>query len=188
MTQAQRRVDEEYTKSVVDVVVSGATVRYPPYLFDRELDEMTEDLDRRLREQNITLEDYKRITKRTDEQIREELTPGARERLRRSLVIGKVIEMEGITVPEDDVDQRIESIASIFGKDANRYRQMMKSDTARRSVRYDLLSDRAVQRLVAIARGENPPTGESLEILSEANEPAAAPEPGPAAPEDSPAG
>jgi trigger factor len=189
LTQAQRRVEEEYTKSVVDIVVSGSTVKYPPYLFDRELEEMTEDLDRRLREQNITLEDYKRITKRTDEQIREELEPSARERLRRSLVLGKVIETEGITVPEEEVSDRIESIASIFGKDANRYRKMMSSDTARRSVRYDLLSDRAVQRLVAIAKGENPPAAESIEILSETNEPAPAgavePEPNAEAPEDS---
>ena len=170
LSQAKRRLDDEYAKSVVDIVVAGAAVKYPPYLFDRELDEMTEDLDRRLREQNLTLEDYKKVTGRTDEQIRAELEPGARERLRRSLVLSKVVTQEGLTVEEADITHRIEMIAPLFGKDAGKYRKMMSADTARRSVGYDLLSDKAVTRLVAIAKGENPPLADSLEILSEANE------------------
>ncbi len=173
VNQSKRRVDDEYAKSVVDIVVSGSTVKYPPYLFDRELEEMTQDLDRRLREQNLTLEDYKKVTGRTDEQIREELEPSARERLRRSLVISKVVETEGITVEDNEVDERIEMVAPLFGKDADRYRKMMKADNARRSVAYDLLSDKAVKRLLEIAKGENPPLPGSLEILAETNEPKA---------------
>lgn len=176
-SQAKRKLDDDYTNSVIDIVAAGATVKYPPYLFDQEIKEMTADLDRRLREQNLTLEDYKKISGRTDEQIRAELEPSARERLRRSLVISKVIELEGLTVAEDDVTRRIEMMAGLFGKDADKYRQMMKAENARRSVRYDLLSDKAVQQLVAIAKGENPPAGASLEVLSEVNEPQVEAEP-----------
>jgi trigger factor len=172
LAQAKRRLTGEYSKSVLDIVVAGSTVKYPPYLFDREIEEMTEDLDRRLREQNLTLDDYKKVTGRTDEQIREELEPSARERLRRSLVLSKVIEVEGLTVDDDTVNTRIDLLASLLGKDANKYRKMMRTDTARRSIRYDLLSDLAVQRLVAIAKGENPPLPGSIEILSEPGEPA----------------
>jgi len=169
--QAKTRLNDEYTQSVVDIVVAGSTVKYPPYLYDREIEELTQDLDRRLREQNLTLEDYKKVTGRTDEQIAEELAPSARERLRRSLVLGKVIDLEGLTVEEQDITDRIEMVAPLFGKDADKYRKMMKGADARRSVRYDLLSDKAVKQLVAIAKGENPPkAGPSLEILSEANE------------------
>ena len=171
LAQAKRRLNDEYSKSVLDIVVSGSAVKYPPYLFDREIEEMTDDLDRRLREQNLTLDDYKKVTGRTDEQIREELEPNARERLRRSLVLSKVIEAEGLTVEDEAVTHRIELMAALFGKEANKYRKMMSTDTARRSVRYDLLSDKAVQRLVAIANGENPPLPGSIEILSEPSEP-----------------
>lgn len=178
-SQGKQRYNDEYTQSVVDIVVSGSTVKYPPYLYDREIEEMTQDLDRRLREQNLTLDDYKKVTGRTDEQIREELDPSARERLRRSLVLGKVIDQEGLTVSEQDITDRIEMMAGLFGKDADKYRKMMRSEDARRSVRYDLLSDIAVRRLVAIAKGESvPEPGGSLEILSEANEvPFSHPEP-----------
>jgi trigger factor len=169
--QGKTRLNDEYTQSVVDIVVAGSTVKYPPYLYDREIEELTQDLDRRLREQNLTLEDYKKVTGRTDEQIAEELAPSARERLRRSLVLGKVIELEGLTVEEQDITDRIEMVAPLFGKDADKYRKMMKGADARRSVRYDLLSDKAVKQLVAIAKGENPPQlAASLEVLSEANE------------------
>jgi trigger factor len=176
-TRAKQRLDDEYTNSVIDIVAAAATVKYPPYLFDQEIKEMTDDLDRRLREQNLTLDDYKKVTGRTDEQIRAELEPSARERLRRSLVLSKVIELEGLTVAEEEVDDRIEMMAGLFGKDADKYRKLMKADNARRSVRYDLLSNKAVKQLVAIAKGENPAAGGSLEVLSEANEPQAEAQP-----------
>ena len=127
----------------------------------------------------MTLDDYKKVPGRTDEQIREELEPNARERLRRSLVLSKVIEAEGLTVEDEAVTHRIELMAALFGKEANKYRKMMSTDPARRSVRYDLLSDKAVQRLVAIAKGENPPLPGSIEILSEASEPDSAAETAP---------
>ena len=169
LAQAKRRVDDEYAKSAMDIVVAGATVKFPPYLLDRELEEMMNDLDRRLREQNLTLEDYKKVTKRTDEQVREELEPGARERLRRSLVLSKVIELEGLTVGDEELNSRIEVTSAFFGKDADRYRKLMHDERARRSVRYDMLSEQAVQRVVAIAKGENPPLPAKTEIVQEAH-------------------
>lgn len=164
LSQARRRVNEEYARSAVDIMVAGAAVKFPPYLLERELDDMVNDLDRRLREQNLTLEDYKKIRDLTDEKIREDLEPHARERLRRTLALAKVIELERLTVDEREVNTRIEIMSTLLGKEADRYRKLMRDDRARRSVRYDLLSERAVQRVVAIAKGENPP----LEIVQEA--------------------
>lgn len=167
LAQAKRRVDDEYAKSAMDIVVAGSTVKYPPYLLDRELEEMMGDLDRRLREQNLTLEDYKKVTNRTDEQVREELEPSARERLRRSLVLSKVIELEGLTVGDEELNSRVEVMSAFFGKDADRYRKLMSDERARRSVRYDMLSEQAVQRVAAIAKGENPPLPAKTEIIQE---------------------
>jgi len=168
VAQAKRRADEEYAKSAVDIVVAGATVKYPKYLLESEIEDMKEDLDRRLRERNLTLEDYKKISGVTDEKLREDLEPSARERLRRSLTISKVIEAERLTVGDDEVEGRIDLMSALFGKDSDRYRKMMQTANARRSVRFDLLSEQAVKRVVAIAKGENPPLPATTEIIAEA--------------------
>ncbi len=157
---AKRRLDEEYGKSAVDTVVAGTTVKFPPALLGREVDDLVDDLDRRLREQKLTVKEYLKIQKITEEQMRQDLEPHARERLRRSLALGKVIEVEGLTVTEEEVAAHIETAAAPFGAQAAQFKTLLNSEQGRRSIRVDLLSQRAVDRVKAIAKGENPPLPE----------------------------
>lgn len=157
---AKRRLDEEYGKSAVDTVVAGTTVKYPPALLGREVDDLVDDLDRRLREQKLTVKEYLKIQKITEEQMRQDMEPHARERLRRSLALGKVIEVEGLTVTEEEVAAHIETMAAPFGAQAAQFKTLLNSEQGRRSIRVDLLSRRAVDRVKAIAKGENPPLPE----------------------------
>ena len=157
---AKRRLDEEYGKSVVDTVVAGTTVKYPPALLAREVDDLVDDLDRRLREQKLTVKEYMKIQKITEEQMRQDLQPHARERLRRSLALSKVIEIEGLTVTEEEVAAHIETATAPFGAQAEQFKTLLNSEPGRRSIRVDLLSRRAVDRVKAIAKGENPPLPE----------------------------
>ncbi len=153
---ARRRVDDEYGKAVVDTVVAGSTIKYPPVVLQQEVSGLIEDLDRRLREQRLTLEDYMKIQNQTMEKLREDLQPSANERLRRALALSKVIELEGVEVSHDDIDERIALMIRPFGADADKYLQVLNTEQGHRSVRLDLLSERAMQRLVAIAKGEAP--------------------------------
>ncbi len=157
---AKRRMDEEYGKSAVDTVVAGTMVKYPAALLGREVDDLVDDLDRRLREQKLTVKEYLKIQKITEEQMRHDLEPHARERLRRSLALGKVVEIEGLTVSEEEVAAHIEKMTAPFGAQAEQFRTLLNSETGRRSIRIDLLSRRAVDRVKAIAKGENPPLPE----------------------------
>ncbi len=159
LARAKREVDEEYTNSVIDLVTAGATVKYPPFLLAQEVDRLLHEFEHTLQAQNLTLEDYQKVSGKTDEQLREELEPPARERLRRSLVVSKVAVAEGLTVSEEEVSVRIEATAQLLGKDGNEYRRQMNTEDGRLATHYDLLSKQAIQRLVAIARGENLPSG-----------------------------
>jgi trigger factor len=171
---AKRRVDDEYGKAVVDTVVAGSTIKYPPVVLQQEVSGLVDDLDRRLREQRLTLEDYMKIQNQTMEKLREDLQPAANERLRRALVLSKVIEVEGVEVSHDDIDERIALMVSPFGPDADKYLQVLNTEQGHRSVRLDLLSERAMQRLVAIAKGEAPEIPEATAEAETSPEPALA--------------
>ncbi|MBI5293712.1 MAG: hypothetical protein HY872_17695 [Chloroflexi bacterium] len=172
---AQHEKTEEYNRSVVDVVVAGASVRFPPALLQEEVDDLVQDLDRRLREQKLTVNDYLKIQKLTLEKLRADLEAPARERLRRSLVLSKVIAVEGVEVTDSDITERIERIVSPFGDNSDRFRELFQTEVARRSTRLDLLTEKAIARLASIARGENPPLPEPAAEEAEPAEGVAAP-------------
>ncbi len=160
--QAERETGRDYHRQVVDKLVEQATVKYPPRLLESERDDMLEDLDRRLREQRLTLEDYLKIENKTKEQLREEYTPQAQMRLKRALVLGKVVELEGLEVNDAEVEAEITKMSAPWGERAGEMRKALSGANTRRSLTNDLLTNKALERLAALARGEIAATGGAI--------------------------
>jgi trigger factor len=155
LEQASRAgVERDYRQKVVDQLVDQSSVKFPPTLLESELDDYIKDYDRRLREQKLTLEDYLKIEKKTKEQFREEVKPQAEARLKRSLVVGKIVDREHIAVEPREVDERINNLSTPWGDRAADMRKLLSSDESREMLELDLLTDKAVDRLADIARGE----------------------------------
>lgn len=158
--RTDREADQAYAREVLDRVVAGAKVAFPPVVLDAELEEMLEDLDSRLREQGMTLQDYYKIQNTNKEKVIAELEPQARERLKRSLVLTKLIEVEGLAVDDSDLDSSAEALSAAFGENREKVHQALRSEKVRQGLALNILRDRAVDRLVAIAKGEYPPAQE----------------------------
>ncbi|MGH2523448.1 MAG: hypothetical protein ACRDH2_13170, partial [Anaerolineales bacterium] len=163
------------------------SVTYPPMLLENELDDMLEELDRRLHEQRLTLDDYLKIEGKTREQLREEYTPQAEKRLKRALALGKVVELERLSVDDAEVDQEIERFSSMFGEQSASIRQSLSTDKARSAMAVDILTTAALKRLMAIAKGEEVPVPEEKEKEIEKEDKEAEPTLAEAATEPAPA-
>lgn len=160
--ELQARAEEDtrdgYEQQVVAQLVEQATVNYPPVILERELDGMLEDFDARLRQRRLTLDDYLKIEGKTKEQWREENRPRAQERLKRALVLGKVVELEKLTVSDQDVEDEITHLSAPWGGERSaEMRRLLSTDQARGSLALDVLTDKALARIAAIARGEDIP-------------------------------
>ena len=88
---------------------------------------------------------------KTPEQIREELRPIAADRLRRSLVLSKVTDAEHIDVVDGEVSDEIEKLTSSAGPQGAQLRTMFDTEEGRATIRRNLLTRKALDRLVEIA-------------------------------------
>ncbi|MCJ7511494.1 MAG: trigger factor [Anaerolineales bacterium] len=154
--QAHQAAEREYAQRVVEQVVDQANVKFPPVLLREEQDSMLSELERRLRSQNLSLEDYLRIEHKSLDELRAEIAPDAGRRVRRALVIGRVIRQEGLTLSDEEIHKHIDQVVSSFEDPAGKLRQAFESPSGHQRIATDLLYDRAVERLVAIAKGEAP--------------------------------
>jgi FKBP-type peptidyl-prolyl cis-trans isomerase (trigger factor) len=82
--------------------------------------------------------------------------------VQRSLVLSKLAETEGIAVNKDDIDSEIDRLATSAGPRADEVRRMFAGKRGREALESSLFTRRTLDRLVAIASGEEvpPPTGE----------------------------
>jgi trigger factor len=171
LESAQREADAEYAQRVLDTVVEGATVSYPPILLTEEIDEMLADLRRRLAGQKLTLEDYLTIEKKSIEELRTELEPQAQERLTRALTLGKVVEAEELDVDDEEVTAKIDRMVEPYEERSDQLRKAFDHPQGRRRIALDLLTDKAMKRLVAVAKGEADLAEEIPEVQNEDNAP-----------------
>jgi trigger factor len=152
--QAERSAEREYADAALDKLLEQTTIKYPPVVLEQEIDDLMDDLDDRLREQRLTLDDYLKIENKTREQVREEFRPRAEERLKRALVLGRIVEHEKLDVSSDEVSGEIGRLSAAWGERSSEVRKALSTDNSRRSLTVDLLTNKAVQRLIAIARGD----------------------------------
>jgi len=184
---AQREADEEYAEEVLEALIAQATIEYPPDLIEDQIEDMVGDLQRQVEAQNLSLDDYFKLTGQTEEAFRESLRPRAETIVRRGLALGELARLEKLDVEGREVSERIGLMSASWGERAGEVREMLLEPDSLRSITNRLLTDKAVQRLVDIAKGEAPPLeeldqepaaeGEVIEM--EAESPAAEPtEPG----------
>jgi len=154
---AQEKADEEYAGQVLGAVIEQAHVEYPPVMLKEALDKAVEEFEQAVkRGTRLSLEDYLHIQDKSMEELREELEPRAAARLERTMVLGEVVRLEGLKVGEEEISAQIEEASAPWGVRASEVRASLSSGEGQQAMRSRLLGNKAIQRLVAIAKGEAP--------------------------------
>jgi len=161
----KNHAEQQIAEEALDQLVEMATFQYPPEFVDDYIDEFIKQLERNIAQQGIQLADWLRITQQTEDDVREQYRALAETRGRRSLVLSELIEIEKLKIEDGDVDAEINRMSERFGgsEQAEQFLSFLNSDFNRMNVANELISGRAQDRLVAIAKGENPP----IEVPSE---------------------
>lgn len=148
-------IESEYAERVLQDIVDQAEVSYPPVMLEEALQDAIENYEREIeRREHMMLEDYLRIKGTSMEALREELRVDVEASLERSLVLGEVVEREGLEVSEEALDVQIVEASERYGDQADELRAALSAPENRRGIRNRMLANQAAERLVAIAKGE----------------------------------
>jgi trigger factor len=170
-TNAERQAKSNYAAEVLDKLVDKATIGYPDALVEDQIDSYMERLDRDLRQQGLTLEDYVRVTGKSKDDLRNDYRDIAQRNVKRSLVLREVMKVENVEVPDSKINEQIDAMLKQFGEQAESLRPMLDTPAMRENVRNDLLEQSVLDRIAAIAKGEAPelnatPAEESTETAT----------------------
>jgi len=154
LNQKREQAETAYRDKLLDKLVEQAEISYPPQMISETLDDIVaETRDRLQRQGSMSLEDALRLEGRTLEQFREEMTPQAERRVKRSLVLSEFAEQEGLEVSENEVVAEYGNLLQAMGVNESQRRVDLSSELAR-NLRSSVLGRKVMQRLAAIGRGE----------------------------------
>jgi trigger factor len=161
--QAKSRSETQYADKVLAEMVERSTLNYPPVVIEDQLDSMIDEFERQLRQFGIeSLEAYlSRTGGGTVEEYRERLRPEALKLAEQNLVLSEVLRAEKLTVSDEEIAERIKEIMggdeAEGDESAHSVAEMLRSGAGRTILESQILREKALQRLLAIARGEEVP-------------------------------
>jgi trigger factor len=161
----EQEAEHQYHDEVIAALVERAKIEYPPILVEREVDRLLRDqsgigqtaANRGSPNTQEQLERYLQRMGRSEEEMRAELRPVAEQRVLRSLVLSQVAEAEDIHVDDPEIEAEIDRLVAGVTDQADEVRRLFSSDSAKESMRRSLATRKTLERLVAIASGEEAP-------------------------------
>ena len=160
--------NSEYDEKVLDQLVEISTVEYPPQMLEREIDVLLNQLESRLQQQGLDMELYLKTRSMDTNQLREETKPVAETRLKRSLVLFEVAEVEDIEVDPQQLQDEMLRTMNTYSRmmPAKDFRRLTTKDGANNlvgNIMMELVIDNTQERLRNFARGievETAPTAD----------------------------
>lgn len=181
---AEQRASQAHSTALMDAVLAGATIEFPPMLAQHEVEHMLQELARQTGQDPQAILDSAGASA---QQLRENLRGEAVERVRRSLILEKLAEAESIAISPDEVDAELDRMGG-DGPQAEQVRAMFDNENGRAMLQRNLLNARIMDRLSDIAKanaltdaGEAPPDDPSDDDTDDPRDADADASPNPAA-------
>ncbi len=154
--QAKAQAQNEYLEQVLTKLVEQSTLNYPNVVIEDQIDSMLNDIQMQLRRFGIEdMDFYYRQTGQTAEQMRATMREDAVKQAERNLVISEILRTETLTVSDEEMEERIALLTQ--GDDTENSAQLaafLRNESGRAVLESQLLRDKAIERILAIARGQ----------------------------------
>ena len=147
-SEAEMQTTMEYRDSVIEALLESATFTIPPVVIETEIERIQDSQRRSLENANIQVADYLAAIGMTEEQAEQEAEEQAEQRVRRTLVINKLADLEEVEVTDPEIDEQFNQLYA-----GQRMRRQERRDL-RNSLSDRIRYDKAVDAMVAIAKGE----------------------------------
>jgi trigger factor len=152
--------ERRFRALAIKAAADNATLEIPEVVIDQQAREMVEDFAHSLLHQGTNFETYAQLTGQTVEQMVADLRPQAADQVRQTLVLEAIAETEGLTVADEELDARLEDMATSSRMEPAAFRAALEESGRMRVVRQQLLREKAadlvVEHAVPVAPPEEP--------------------------------
>ncbi len=153
------RARHGFADRIIEYAVANSTVELPDVLIDQEVEVMHDEFRGSLARQGITEEAYLKATEKTGDDLHADFRPGAEKRVRTLLVLSKVADVEGVEIPDADIDAEVAQGRDRYAGDPKLV-SYFESERGRAFIRSSLRRSRVVETIIdrwLVEHPEHPP-------------------------------
>ena len=123
--EAENKTKAEIENRALEAAVEGAEIDLPECMVDNQVEKMLEDYAYRLKSQGIDMKMYLQYTQMTEDQLKEQMKPSAKQQVLGSLVLEKIAELEKLEATDEDIEKEFDKIAETYKMEKDKIRELM---------------------------------------------------------------
>ncbi len=129
--------------AAVEKAVENATVIISDMQIRDTASNMLDDMARNLQQQGLSMEMYMQYTGMTEEQLMDQMTPRAEDRIKSRAVLEAVAEAEGLTVSDEELDEKYQEMADQYKMELQAVKDAL-GENGKKSITEDILVQKAI--------------------------------------------
>lgn len=147
--QNEERAKAELEEKAVKEVSSISEVEIPNGMIEVELDNMEQDMDRRLAYQGITFEQYLQMLGKTKADFRTESKEPAIESIKMRLVLEAICKDSKIEASEEEINSKLQELADSYGR---KLEDLKNNEDLIEHVKANITSEKAINLIIDNAK------------------------------------
>jgi len=148
---AQKQIDSAFEQACVDKAAELATVDMPAALIDVELDNQMERFAYQLQMSGYSMDQYAKMMGGDMSTMRNAFRPAAEKQAKANVTLAKIVEVEGITVADEEVEAEFEAMAKQYELEIEKIKTMVPAEEVKTSLQTRKAVKILVENAVAVA-------------------------------------
>lgn len=150
--EAKQREKIEKEGKVIEKVVELSKVDIPEVMIDNQIDNELRQFEYQLQMQGLSMDQYYKFSKSTEEDFRENMRPNAEIQVKTNLVLEKISKVEEIDVSEEEIDKELEKMAKEYNQeDVEKFIEDMKKGDLE-YIKSGIVRDKTIEMLLDNAK------------------------------------
>ncbi len=151
IAEQEKQIQSTFENAAVEKAAENTTVEMPEALVERELDTQMERFAYQLQMSGYSMEQYAKMMGGDVNTMRKAFRPTAEKQAKVSVTLEKIVEVEGITVSDEEIAAEIDSLASQYQMDASKVKELVPAEELTESLKTRKATKIIVDSAVAVA-------------------------------------
>ena len=152
--ESERAAKEQYSEDLKKALADSVTVKFPDSLLNREIEERLEQFKQQFEGKAYKFDDYLHESGKDEKALNDELREKVVGDLKLQVALDQVAKNEGLSVTDEEFNQRIQLIGQAMRKDPEEILDQLDSSGRRIIQHHELVREKAFDRVREIISGK----------------------------------
>ena len=148
--EQNKQIQSAFETAAVEKAAENTTVDIPEALVERELDSQMDRFAYQLQMSGYSMEQYAKMMGGDVNTMRKAFRPTAEKQARVSVTLEKIVEVEGITVSDEEIAAEIDALAALYQMEASKVKELVPVEELTESLKTRKATKVIVDSAVAV--------------------------------------